>query len=371
MTKKSRHRSNGFTKEYDCSDKKYRLLFSKELTKDLFDLRASIVNLKAKYLVEQKEELPFGKIDVNYKIRDTDNFMRDLEHIINKRVADSLKWKFIHAFFGANSTLKKLYTLRTDQVIDLVGPVQQENYLLSAGRSNDGKILTQKTPVGEFVDEGEMESLFKNHPDIFLPEGVENAIYGINQVKYFTKTNKVITEEYRQKRIGRFGEKISDYLFGIENNLPSDLLGQRVEVPVDLLKKTVAQFKELADDGSYYPEWIEFNKKDSVKDLRNKANFAVSLNDKYSGKDPSSVTKEDRFRMLPRVEIDFFLRKYPVQTLVQEQESGFIYKNGIISHENFYYSFRSNHRNGKYSESGLSKGARYVEDLVLYMLDKP
>jgi len=147
------------------------------------------------------------------------------------------------------------------------------------------------------------------------------------------------------------------------------LLGQRIQGSADFLHEFVKQLKKIADKGEYYPEWIGFGQKDSMGMINAKIDEAQRLDKKYRNKDPKTIPKEDRMKMLPRVEVDMMINKYPVQTLIQDHISGEIYKEGVVSHENFYFSFRSDDRLNKSSEGGLSKGADYVGNMVIRLLD--
>lgn len=353
-------------------DKSYRVLFSKELTNDFVDLRSEIEQVKDHHLIYAKRKNEDGSVQVVTEIDDDSRFMEDLTSVINNTIIDSLKWKMIHAFFGADSTLKKLFSERQAQVEDLYKINSIENFLVAAAIDDEGKIVKKYTKIDDFASEAEIDSLLSNKPDLFLPNGLKKPTYVINQVKYNLKTrNKIIIEEYRQKRIGRFAEKLADYLFGLQDNLPSDLLGQRIQVSSDMLHETTKQLRKIADKGSYYPEWIVFDYKDSVGKINGKIAEAKRLDKKYSHRDPKDIPKEDRMKMLPRIEVDMMLNKYPVQTLVQDHASGLIYKEGVVSHENFYFSFRKNDREKKYSKEGLSSGAEHIENMVMRLLDVP
>jgi len=354
---------------HNNEDKSYRVLFSKDLTKDLYDLKVKIKSIKEDHLIIKKQKNDKGIIEVVSVIDDDKKFLNDLSSVINNTVIDSLKWKVIHAFYGADPILKKLYVARQNQIEDIYGINSIENYLVTAALNDRGKILSRKQAIDEFVTEAEIHSMISNHPEKYLPLGTKSPLFVINNVIYSIKNkSKIIIEEYRQKRLGRFAEKLSDFLFGLENKLPSDLLGQRIQVSADMLHESTKQLKKLADAGSYYPEWIVFNYKDSMGSINAKIDEAVRLNSKYKTKTPDDIPKEDRLKMLPRVEVDLMLNKYPVQTLVQDHKSGIIYKEGVISHENFYFNFRSNDRQDKYSQEGLSQGAEYISNMVLRLL---
>ncbi|PIN81245.1 hypothetical protein COV13_01940 [Candidatus Woesearchaeota archaeon CG10_big_fil_rev_8_21_14_0_10_32_9] len=351
-------------------DKSYRILFSKELTSDLAKLRQKIADVKEKHLVLAKEPRENGSVEVVSVIGNSDKFMTDLKEVVNKTVIDSLKWKTIHAFYGADSTIKRLYDARRSQIESIYNPFLKEHYLVTAASTESGKILKKKTSIDDFASEAELQSMVFNHPEKFLLKGTSNPLYFLNRVVYsINKKNKLIVEEYRQKRIGRFAEKVADYLYGLEDKLPSDLLGQRIQGSADFLHEFVKQLKKIADKGEYYPEWIGFGQKDSMGMINAKIDEAQRLDKKYRNKDPKTIPKEDRMKMLPRVEVDMMINKYPVQTLIQDHISGEIYKEGVVSHENFYFSFRSDDRLNKSSEGGLSKGADYVGNMVIRLLD--
>lgn len=357
-------------------EKGYRRFYSQEVTNKLTELRKKVVDLTKNHTKVDTIKDNYGIVTLNAEIDNEVRYLENLKQIINKSTMDNLRYKIIPMIDACDSTLWKISEQRKEFLKGLYGRrLDYLHFLVVVAKNKDGKLKKQinKINANHYLKEPEIIGLLKRLEDKaqYLPKGYDVPVVAINRIIYYLdgKPKEFVVEDYRVKSLGRFGEKTSEFIQGLRPKLSSDLGAFRVRGSYNLIHKIVKNIGKISDPGAFYPEYIIFNKSDSNANLLKKIKEAKRLSRKYEAWKPEDIPNDDREKMIPRVEVDFFYNKYPIQAMVQDFDSGNIYEEGVISHENFYYSFRGLKRAKKIGEiKGLNAAAEHIDECVEYLL---